>query len=153
MKYIAYTDGACSTNKKIGGWGCYIEFGDQVVKLSGAKIDTTNNAMELEAFLQALKFFNDNYADDVSGIIYTDSAYISNCFKDKWYLKWYENGWRTANKRKEISNVDLWKEILNLYDLNKHRLQVAKVPGHSDVIGNNMADELAVAAKNSLMED
>jgi ribonuclease HI len=158
MRFIAYTDGACSTNIKVGGWGCVIEIdgldGSQI-KLSGGKKETTNNAMELTAFLEALKFFDGlvEKNKDFTATIYTDSAYISNCFADKWYLKWYQNGWRTSNKRKEVSNIELWKEILELYEKHKPLIQVAKVQGHSNVIGNNIADELAVAAKNSLMED
>ena len=40
--------------------------------------------------------------------IHSDSAYVVNCFRDKWYLRWRANGWRNAQK-KPVENRDLWE--------------------------------------------
>jgi len=44
-----YTDGACSGNPGIGGWGAYLTYKDNVKELSGSAENTTNNRMELVA--------------------------------------------------------------------------------------------------------
>ena len=41
MKYIIYTDGACSGNPGKGGWGVYIENHDTSFQLNGGDINTT----------------------------------------------------------------------------------------------------------------
>ena len=58
--FKAYTDGACSGNPGIGGWGVVLlaEKNSTIIKrreLSGGSINTTNNQMELTAAIQSLK--------------------------------------------------------------------------------------------------
>lgn len=150
---VIYTDGACSVNKKIGGWGVYVNHKGQEFKLSGSEKETTNNQMELYAFLIALKFVRDNITNLEKAVIYTDSAYVFNCIDQKWYLNWYKNGWKVAGKNKSIKNIDLWKQILFIYEQLENKLIVAKTQGHMSIRGNEIADELAVAAKAKLMEE
>jgi ribonuclease HI len=40
--------------------------------------------------------------------IYSDSAYVINCFRDKWYERWRKNGWVNSQK-KPVENRDLWE--------------------------------------------
>lgn len=83
-----YTDGSCSVNSGKGGWGLVIvEDGKVTREECGAAFDTTNNRMELTAFLKAMQIMDESEGD-LYYTIYTDSAYIANCFKDKWYQKW-----------------------------------------------------------------
>ena len=42
-----------------------------------------------------------------------DSAYIINCFNQKWIDKWEKNGWMTSSN-KAVENKDLWLEIRQL---------------------------------------
>jgi ribonuclease HI len=42
--------------------------------------------MELMAFLSALENIDTIETGNTKVIIYTDSAYIANCFNDKWYF-------------------------------------------------------------------
>ena len=42
--------------------------------------------------------------------IVSDSTYVVNCFRDKWYVKWERNGWKNS-KREPVANVDLWKPL------------------------------------------
>ena len=49
------TDGACSVNPGIGGWGVVILINDSdPIFLKGGEIQTTNNRMELTATIKAL---------------------------------------------------------------------------------------------------
>ena len=50
-----YTDGACSGNPGIGGWGCVLIFGESRLELSGGEPETTNNRMELTAVIAGLE--------------------------------------------------------------------------------------------------
>ena len=53
-----YTDGACSGNPGIGGWGVVIlENNKDDILLNGGNDNTTNNRMELQAAIEALKYF------------------------------------------------------------------------------------------------
>ena len=46
MKYIIYTDGACSGNPGPGGWGAVIiDEENNQIELSGSEKSTTNNRM------------------------------------------------------------------------------------------------------------
>ena len=58
MKQVeVYTDGACSGNPGPGGWGAVLRyrFDGKVYEkeLSGGDASTTNNRMELTAFIEA----------------------------------------------------------------------------------------------------
>ena len=43
--------------------------------------------------------------------VHTDSAYVMNCFRDRWYEKWEANGWVGAGK-KPVTNRDLWERLI-----------------------------------------
>ena len=56
MKYVIYTDGACSGNPGQGGWGAVILDKDKNQEnISGKEKNTTNNRMELMTPIMALK--------------------------------------------------------------------------------------------------
>lgn len=51
-----YTDGSCSVKSGKGGWGIVVVSQDKVYhEACGAEENTTNNKMELTAFLTAMK--------------------------------------------------------------------------------------------------
>ena len=56
-KIKIYTDGACSGNPGIGGWGAVLINSDtrEEKYISGAESLTTNNKMELTATIKSLK--------------------------------------------------------------------------------------------------
>ena len=107
--------------------------------------------MELTGFLYALETANSIESKNVTVNIYVDSAYIANCFKDKWYLRWMQNGWRTAD-RQEVKNQDLWRRIVSLYiKLSSNiSLNIIKIKGHHTNQWNSYADLLAVKARKEL---
>lgn len=148
-----YTDGACSQGgTQNGGWAVIImDNQDNLLdKVSGNKEDTTNNEMELRAFLAAL-----TYASELDGVkeisIYTDSAYIHNSIKQNWISNWKANGWRRP-RNKELAHRDIWIEIDRLISeiAEKTIIHFEKVKGHSTNKGNNLADSLATTERDEL---
>lgn len=122
-----YTDGACSGNQhesNFGGWGAILEFGEHKKELYGGQADTTNNRMELTAVIAAFQALN---KDGQTIEVFSDSSYVSNCFREKWYVSWEKNKWRNAAK-KSVENQDLWKELLAL--VRKHNVTFYRVKGH-----------------------
>jgi len=78
--------------------------------------------------------------------LYSDSAYLINCFKNNWLDGWKKNNWRNS-KREEVKNIDLWLELDELSNI--HKINWIKVKGHADNVYNNRCDELArMAIKN-----
>ena len=135
-KVTIYTDGACSGNPGIGGWGAILFYKDTKKEISGFQKDTTNNQMELTAAIKALDLLKVPCEID----LYSDSAYLINAFKEDWITKWQFNGFRTANK-KPIQNLDLWKQLIDFN--NMHKINWIKVKGHADNKYNNRCDALA----------
>lgn len=139
-----YTDGSCSVNTGKGGWGLVIVEDDSVIKEEcGAATDTTNNRMELTAFLRAMQIMEER-EEPTSYTMYTDSAYIANCFNQKWYQKWLSNGWKSSN-RTAIKNQDLWKQILHIHKITKNAITIVHVAGHQGNKYNERADTLATS--------
>ena len=133
-----YTDGACSGNPGIGGWGAYLKYKDNVKELSGSAENTTNNRMELVAAIEGLKILKKS--SEVN--LYTDSVYLKDGIT-KWIFNWQKNNWKNANK-KDVKNKDLWIQLLEV--VNKHDINWIWVKGHEGNIGNEIADNLATSA-------
>jgi len=89
MKITVYTDGACSGNPGIGGWGAVILIEDtKPVHLHGGSDHTTNNQMELTAAIEALKYFSESSTLN----FFTDSKYVKEGI-ESWVHNWKKNGW------------------------------------------------------------
>lgn len=136
---VVYTDGACSGNPGPGGWAALLFFGENKKELSGGEKNTTNNRMEIQAVIEALKALK----EPCKVKVHSDSAYVVNCFQQGWYKSWMKNGWKNS-KKQPVENQDLWKELLRL--METHQVEYIKVKGHADNEYNNRCDELAVAA-------
>lgn len=135
-KVTIYTDGACSGNPGVGGWGAILMYGTARKEISGAEAATTNNRMELTAAIAALKCLKEPCEIE----LFTDSAYLCNAFNQNWIWNWLRNNWKTASG-KSVENQDLWLELIKLNKL--HSLSFHKVKGHADNEFNNRCDELA----------
>ena len=139
MKIKVYTDGACSGNPGIGGWGAIILVDDKKpIYLKGGSQDTTNNKMELMAPIKALQKVNKTKKVE----IYTDSKYVKLGITE-WIHKWVKNNWHTS-KKEPVKNKDLW---MQLYDLTKvSEINWVWVKAHS---GNTLNDEVDLLAKKA----
>lgn len=144
MKEVTiYTDGACSGNPGVGGWGAVLMYKDISKEFSGSCEATTNNRMELTAVIEALKKLNQPCQVE----IFSDSSYVCSAFINGWIWNWMRNGWKTSNGR-PVENQDLWHELLKLVKI--HMVGWNKVKGHADNEFNNRCDKLATAAAAEL---
>lgn len=136
-----YTDGSSLGNPGPGGWGAIIVKDDKEIKaIGGGDKDTTNNKMELQAAIEALKYLNKNHKDH-KVVIHADSAYVLGGVTN-WIFGWEKNGWRNANK-KPVMNQELWKELISQVREFNGEITWQKVKGHSGHIHNDRADEIA----------
>ena len=96
----------------------------------------------LQGYLCAIRCLplEDNLSDYTFNI-YTDSAYIHNCYKQKWYINWEKNNWVNA-KKQPVKNKDLWCDIIELFKLDN--VNFYKVTGHSGDKFNEIVDKMAV---------
>jgi len=159
MEYIVYTDGACSVNKRLGGYAAIARFDGQQIVVHGNKKNATNNEMELLAVLAILHVLERFAKKNDIVIIHSDSAYVVNAVSEDWLEKWSLNCWRTAENNL-VKNCDLWielKGILHQLWLYGIKYEFVKVKGHSDCKFNNYVDRLAVKEverlKNKQLED
>jgi ribonuclease HI len=138
-KITLYTDGACSGNPGVGGYGAVLIYGKHEKRISGAFETTTNNRMELTAVIEGLKCLKEPCEVD----IFSDSAYTVNAFLKGWINDWERTNWRKADGS-FVLNVDLWSELLSL--TKTHKVTFHKVKGHADNEYNNICDKLATDA-------
>ncbi len=131
-----YTDGACSGNPGPGGWAAVILRNGEEQEISGGEARTTNQRMELTAAAEALT----SLTEPSRVKLYSDSAYLVNCFLQNWMARWRVNGWCNS-KGKPVENQDLWRRLGELAE--RHRVQWIKVKGHSDNFYNERCDLLA----------
>lgn len=143
---IIYSDGACSVNPGIGGWGAILIYKNVEKEICGSEEYTTNNRMELTASIEALKCLKEPCKVD----IYTDSSYLCNSFANGWVYNWQRNGWKTSNKT-EVLNQDLWEQLLNFS--RQHKISWHKVKGHADNTYNNRCDKLATNEVSKLQKE
>ena len=146
-----YTDGAVSNNgseKAVGGWAAIIlEDGRAPIEIFGAEANTTNQRMEIKAVIIAFEQILKTPHAEKYIEVYSDSAYVCNCINQKWYEKWFNNGW-VNSKKEPVANKDLWESLfdkLNTLEKN-HQVTFVKVKGHSGNTWNEKVDRLAVRA-------
>lgn len=146
-KYEMWVDGSTKNNGQedtYGGWGVYcLKDGEYEVSWNGGSYDTTNQRMELTAAVEATKMFHRNKGKEDRLVIYTDSAYLYNCWKEKWYKKWAEKKWLNS-KSQPVANRDLWELLIPFF--KDKSIRFVKVKGHADNEGNIEADRLATEA-------
>ncbi|MBR6014550.1 MAG: ribonuclease HI [Firmicutes bacterium] len=128
MKIKIYTDGGCSGNQSdenIGGWGAILEYGEHRKELHGGEVNTTNNRMEMKALIAALSALKKEGLDIE---VFSDSSYLMNCFREKWYVSWRRNGWKNS-KKEPVENRELWEELLDLVE-KQGNVEFFRVKGH-----------------------
>lgn len=143
-----YTDGACKPNPGRGGWGWHYTIKNILFEDYGGNPKTTNNIMEMTAFLEFFK-----YAPTGKYTIYSDSKYcidtmVSNenntLIKPGVYYGWMKS-W-IHNKNTDKKNAELWREMdieIQKCLLKGSKFTILWIKGHSENPGNDRADMLA----------
>ncbi|MEL7231261.1 MAG: ribonuclease HI [Pseudomonadota bacterium] len=137
---VIYTDGACSGNPGPGGWGVVMYHGNKTKELSGGAPSTTNNRMEMQAVIEALRAIKSSYSGKT--VLFSDSTYVLKGLQE-WLPGWKKRGWKTSAK-KPVKNEDLWRELDAL--VQKRVVDFRWVKGHAGDVGNERADALATGA-------
>jgi ribonuclease HI/uncharacterized phage-like protein YoqJ len=95
--------------------------------------------MEITAALEAVRTL-DGPLEVVS-----DSTYVVNCFRDRWWEGWLARGW--TNKAKQpVANRDLWEPLIEAVRADPARVRFRWVKGHAGDPVNDLVDRLAVEA-------
>jgi len=133
---VVYTDGSSLGNPGRGGWAWAVPEGRFA---SGAEPRSTNQRMEITAVVRAL--------EALEGPVHvtSDSTYVVNCFRDRWWEGWKRRGWRNA-AGKPVANRDLWEVLLALALDPDRPVRFSWVKGHSGDKMNDLVDLLAVEA-------
>ena len=138
---ILSTDGSCTPNPGLAGYGCVLRTDGVVLEFSGAMGVSTNNRAEFMAILVGLS----KLKKQQRVLIRTDSKYAIQAIT-VWAAKWRANGW-CLKKGKPVKNRDLIEKIEKLVAI--HRAQFKWVRGHTGDPDNERADQLAFQAARS----
>lgn len=134
-----FTDGACSRNSGPGGWAWAI---DRDTWACGSETASTNQRMEIRAALEAVT------ALDGPLIVVSDSTYVVNCFRDRWWQGWLDRDWINS-QNKPVANRDLWEPLVRAV-IERDNVAFHWVKGHSGHEMNDFVDHLAVSARLSV---
>lgn len=134
----------------INGHAWYIQ---KEVRKSWHFLKTTNNKMELEAFIAGLYYFMEHGTNSVYGAsactFVTDSKYVQLGATNVY--KWREANWR--NTSGIVKNQEEWKRYLHIAKLLSNlgkTFDVKWVKGHSGDYWNDRVDYLATEAAKSI---
>jgi ribonuclease HI len=130
-----YTDGGCQGNPGPGAWAAVLIAGKHHKEIKGGEPATTNNRMELQAAIEALRTLK----RPCRITFHTDSQYLRNGIT-KWIHGWKRNGWKTADK-KPVKNADCWQALDAA--VQTHEVDWRWVKGHAGNAGNERCDVLA----------
>jgi ribonuclease HI len=154
LELTFYTDGACSGNPGPGAWAIITIISPNekfpqgwVLEKKGFSQHTTNNKMELQACIEALKltcYLHEKKSPVLKTEILADSQYVLKGM-NIWVHNWKKTQFKTA-QGKPVKNQDQWLEIDALREkadrLLKGRLLTTHVKGHNGDPGNERVDEL-----------
>ena len=137
-KVTIYTDGACLGNPGPGGWAATLEYCGVRKEFLGGELATTNNRMELQAAIEALR----KLKEPCEVQLYTDSEYLREGITT-WIQAWKARAWR-----KKVKNKDLWLQLDEI--ASNHKINWHWVRGHSGAEGNERCDLLSVEAAQKI---
>ena len=144
---IMYTDGAARVIPGPGGWGAILIEDGRELEIAGGENPTTNQRMELTAPIEGLRALTGRRRV----AIHSDSAYVINCFRDRWYERWRKNGWLNS-QRKPVEQPGPLGALIALA-VEQHDVTWYKVAGHSGDPLNDRADALARAGITASRQD
>ena len=129
-----HTDGSCQTQTRVGGWAAVLTHGEHRKELSGSAADTTVNAMELTAAVNALAALKH---PDQTVTLYTDSKYLARGVNE-WLPNWIARDWLTTSKQ-PVANRELWQQLHAL--LETHTVTVTWIPREQNTEADNLAQD------------
>lgn len=126
-----FTDGSSNHKDLSGGWAWVaIDNNDGMECASGFVKGTTNNRMEMQAWIEGLNYLYEKYGKcDI--LVYCDSKVVGK-------------GYTGEYRRK--TNQDLWSKLLSAAEQHYY-VEWIWVRGHDGNIYNEMVDSLAVQAR------
>ncbi len=136
-----YTDGSCLNNPGPGGWAFVVSKGakDIVCEHFGYQGHATNNQMELQAVIEALRWILSTIGVQAKAQIMTDSRYVQQGIST-WIHGWKRNGWRNS-QGEAVKNKEHWEVLDRLNAQLQIDWQWVKAH-HIDPL-NNRVDVLA----------
>lgn len=141
-KVDIYTDGGCRGNGEstaVGAAASLLHFDDNTAILLGyGTRGVTNNQMELQAAIQALKSLKGPHRVHV----YSDSKYVVDAFRAEWIKKWQRSGWKTSSGT-PVKNRSLWEELIKVIKDGGHEVTFNHVRGHNGHYENELMDQMA----------
>lgn len=130
-----YTDGAYASSRDQGGWAFVVlKDGEKVSQAYGGTKQTTNNRMEIQSALEAVKHMKEQNINEFT--IFSDSMYLIGTMALNW---------------KKKKNVDLWIEMDSLISSNM-KITWKHVKGHEGDKYNEHCDMLAVHGSNLILD-
>lgn len=146
-----YCDGACLNNPGEAGSGVIVfEDDNNPILLYGNYLkEGTNNIAELNALYYSLKLAL-NYQIDEKILIFSDSKYSIDSITN-WAYTWKKNSW--VKKDGEIKNLELIIKTHELFEKLKNKIEISYVKGHNGILGNELADKMALMAIKEKNED
>ncbi|MBB3391814.1 ribonuclease HI [Rhizobium sp. BK275] len=148
-----FVDGCFDPGAGHGGWA-FVAYRDGVEIASGfgGARDSSNNAMEVTAVLEAAIWINGT-ATGVAAVIWSDSAYaVEGCNSRR--AIWRNNGWKKSNptgkaRNRAISDAKIWKAV-DIQLSENSLISIVWCKGHSGTDGNERADALADQGRRSI---
>ena len=117
-----------------------VEKDEAIYEKSGGEAETTNNRMEMQAVIEALKEVHTRGLLNLELTVYTDSSYVKNGITE-WIKKWKKNGWKSSSNS-PVKNQDLWLLLDSLVS-SCSCLSWKWVKGHAGNKFNEVCDSLA----------
>lgn len=128
-----HADGAYSSSRDQGGWAFVIVENDKMIfRQFGGVSKTTNNRMEIECSIRAIKYCIDNNIQEIN--LYVDSMYVL--------------GTATLNYKRN-ANKDLWPYLD--FVCSKIKINWIHEDGHSNNKWNDYCDLLAVHGSHLIL--
>lgn len=157
MKFTIYCDGSTRNNgyeNAVGAWA-YVILNDkeEIIRQDCMSVKgATNQQMELVAAAEAIEYLFEKELVAPFDIVnvYTDSAYLHNCYTQKWYKSWQMNGWKNS-KKQPVANKDLWERLIQWFEMPE--INFIKTRGHAGVKWNEYVDTMAQSASLAAKEE
>lgn len=157
MKFTIYCDGSTRNNgyeNAVSAWA-YVILNDkeEIIRQDCMSVKgATNQQMELVAAAEAIEYLFEKELVAPFDIVnvYTDSAYLHNCYTQKWYKSWQMNGWKNS-KKQPVANKDLWERLIQWFEMPE--INFIKTRGHAGVKWNEYVDTMAQSASLAAKEE